>query len=78
VSEINRDYSRLGSILIVGHEPYLSKLISVLLSGEKNILVTMKKGGICKLSVPDLGRLRYGRCATLKWLLPPAHILPGE
>lgn len=78
VSEINRHYSRLGSILIVGHEPFLSKLISVLLSGEENVLVTMKKGGICKLSVPHLGRLRYGRCATLEWLLPPAHILPGE
>jgi phosphohistidine phosphatase len=55
-------------IMLVGHEPYLSQLISVLLTGEKDLPLTLKKGGLGKLSLP---RLRYGRGATLEWLLTP-------
>lgn len=76
VNEINKHYADLGSILLVGHEPYLSRFISVLLSGDGNVSVAMKKGGICKLVVS--GGFRYGRCATLEWLLPPAIILLGK
>jgi len=75
VKEINTHYSKYKSVLIVGHEPYLSSLIGVLLSGDKGARVTMKKGGICKLSIPAL---KYGRCATLEWLMAPAQILGGE
>ena len=57
------------SILLVGHEPYLSDLISVLLVGDGSLALTMKKGGVCKLRV---GILKYGRCASLEWLLPPS------
>jgi phosphohistidine phosphatase len=60
-----------GSVLVVGHEPYLSELISVLISGATGVAVTMKKAGLCKLT---LDTPRYGRCARLEWLLAPAHL----
>ena len=60
------------SVLLVGHEPDLSELISLLVSGDPGFLVTMKKGGLCKLSAEPL---LYGRCATLDWLLTPKQML---
>lgn len=72
VKELHAHDGNPTSILLVGHEPFLSKLFSVLLSGGKGLSVTMKKGGLCKLSVRSL---RFGRCATLEWLLGPAQIL---
>jgi phosphohistidine phosphatase len=59
-----------ASILVVGHEPYLSQLISVLLAGDVRIAIAMKKAGLCKLAMQTP---RYGRCATLEWLLTPAQ-----
>jgi phosphohistidine phosphatase len=59
------------SILLVGHEPFLSELISVLLTGESTLGVTLKKGGLCCLTVE---RPRFGRCATLDWLLTPRQL----
>jgi len=75
VREMHSRYGRLHGILAVGHEPYLSSLISILLSGDTQMRVTMKKGGVCKLSA---AHLRYGRCASLEWLIPPGKLLPGE
>jgi len=60
------------SILLVGHEPSLSNVISLLLSGEENLMITLKKGGLCKLRVE---RLRSGRCGSLEWLLTPRHLM---
>ena len=59
------------SVLLVGHEPYLSGLISLLVFGEEISAVTMKKGGLCKLTA---GPLKNGRCATLEWLLTPRQL----
>jgi len=58
-------------VLLVGHEPYLSGLISMLTSGQSDLAITMKKGGLCKLSAE---RLQYGRCAVLDWLLTPRQM----
>ncbi len=61
-------------VLLVGHEPDLSRIAALLLAGAHPVTLTFKKGGLCKLAV---GRLRYGRCATLEWQLTPrllAHI----
>jgi phosphohistidine phosphatase len=68
VSTIRREYSSAQGVMIVGHEPYLSLLMSVLLSGQANLDIVMKKGGLAKLVTEDL---RYGQCATLEWLLAP-------
>ena len=59
------------SVLLVGHEPYLSALISLLVSGDASFAVVMKKGGLCKLSAESL---TPGRCATLEWLLTPKQM----
>lgn len=68
VEQLRGGTDKLTSVLLVGHEPDLSGLISLLLTGERYPLVTMKKGALCRLAVDTL---RYGRCASLEWLLPP-------
>jgi len=59
------------SALLVGHEPYLSSLTSLLVSGDSGFSVVMKKGGLCKLAVESL---KNGRCASLEWLLTPKQM----
>jgi phosphohistidine phosphatase len=59
------------NVLLVGHEPYLSELISLLISGNTEVAVDMKKGGLCKLT---LDVLENGRCAMLEWLLTPKQL----
>ena len=69
IAEIKVKYS-FDSLLLVGHEPDLSGLISLLLSGEPSLSITMKKGGMCCLSVEEL---KPGKCAALEWLINPAQ-----
>jgi phosphohistidine phosphatase len=69
VSLLNSAKHEFASVLLVGHEPYLSELISTLVAGDDGLLVTMKKGGLCKLNVTGL---KHGKCASFEWLLPPA------
>ena len=57
------------NILLVGHEPDLSELISLLVTGNRGAGLALKKGGLAKL---ELEKLRAGKCATLRWLLTPA------
>ncbi|MGI8965389.1 MAG: phosphohistidine phosphatase SixA [Limisphaerales bacterium] len=71
ISELNKSYSSRKNILLVGHEPYLSQLISVLTSGDKKLSLDFKKSGLCKLTVD---KLRFGRCADLQWLLTPKQL----
>jgi phosphohistidine phosphatase len=72
VNEIDKKYGQVENIALVGHEPSLSRLISMLLSGDPTLPITLKKGGVCRLSVE---KLQYGRCATLEWLLAPAQLV---
>ena len=71
VAEVAVRGREMGDVLLVGHEPQLSRLISHLLSGHSGLSVTMKKGGLCKLDVP---RLSYARSASLEWLLTPSQL----
>ncbi len=66
---VNDLKGRVESILLVGHEPYLSDLISVLVAGDSGFLLAMKKGGLCKLVA---GTLSYEQCASLEFVLPPS------
>jgi phosphohistidine phosphatase len=59
------------NILLVGHEPHLSRLIALLVSGDTTATIEMKKGSLCKLETQEL---EYGHCATLKWLLTPGQM----
>src|SRR5258708_7959635 len=60
-----------GEVLLVGHEPNLSELISLLVSGDARLSITMKKGGLCKVSAEILAARR---CASLEWLLTPKQM----
>jgi phosphohistidine phosphatase len=66
VDEINGNFSSFGEIALVGHEPFLSALLSTLLTGGETLSVDFKKGALCKLSVE---KLVPGKCAALEWLL---------
>jgi phosphohistidine phosphatase SixA len=56
----------------VGHEPHLTALISLLVSDNAGIDMTLKKGGMCRLSADDL---HHNRKATLEWLLTPGILV---
>lgn len=71
VRELNELKPVSENVLLVGHEPYLSRFIAHLISGGENIEIDFKKGGLCKLEA-DL--LRSGRCARLAWLLTPKQM----
>ena len=60
-----------GDVLLVGHEPDLSHLISLLVTGSRDVGFALKKGGLAKL---EIEKLRAGKCATLAWLLTPAQM----
>jgi phosphohistidine phosphatase len=68
---LKKTHSKRKRIVLVGHEPYLTRLISLLLFGDTGISIDVKKGGLCKLSIKTL---RYGRCATLNYLLTPRQL----
>jgi phosphohistidine phosphatase len=62
-------------VLVVGHEPMLSTVISLLVCGTPEADFSLRKGGLCKLSA---GKLRYARCASLEWLLTPKQLPAGS
>ncbi|HEY6074640.1 MAG TPA: phosphohistidine phosphatase SixA [Anaerolineales bacterium] len=71
VTEICEKYGSLNNVALVGHEPYLSGLASMLVAGDAGVSILMKKGSVCCLSTEDL---QYGRCAVLEWLLSAAQL----
>jgi len=71
--ELIREISDAGvqRVLLVGHEPDLSGLISILISGGSDAAIELKKGGLCRLTTE---KLIFGECATLNWLLTPKQL----
>ncbi len=67
IGEIIEKYS-VDELMLVGHEPNISSLASVLLVGSPGLSINFKKGGVCCLSVDDL---HYDRKAMLEWLITP-------
>lgn len=68
IVEIGRLKPAPKNLLLVGHEPYLSELVSRLVSGNGGLAMDFKKGGLCKLEMEKLdGRV----VARLLWLLTP-------
>jgi phosphohistidine phosphatase len=64
------DNPRVGELLVVGHQPTLTKVIAELIGGGS---VAMKKGAIATLDlkIPANAGRPFG---TLQWLLPPGAI----
>ena len=71
IQQLNDLRPKPKNILLVGHEPYLSKLIALLTAGNTNMEIDLKKGSLCKLETDSL---RYARCATFVCLLAPRHL----
>ena len=60
--------SSIENLLLTGHEPLLSMLLSVLTTGTANLRVDFKKCSLAKLKLTN--RIGFERCATLSWLVP--------
>ena len=69
--QLEREKPAPKRTLLVGHEPDLSHLVSLLVAGGPQLQMDFKKGGLCKL---EAGKLRAGKCATLAWLLTPKQM----
>jgi phosphohistidine phosphatase len=61
-----------ATLLLVGHEPFLSSLISLLITGSARSCVALKKAGFAKLTVDSF---QGGGGAILQWLLTPRQML---
>jgi phosphohistidine phosphatase len=68
VRRLALDFRSWETVLLVGHEPYLSRLMSVLTGGNTDFSLILRKGGLAKLSCDSF---TFGKCATLEWLLTP-------
>lgn len=66
IHEINQDFGTLKRVVLVSHEPFLTRLISLLLSGADTMAIDLRKGGFCGLSIESL---TAGKCACLEWLM---------
>jgi phosphohistidine phosphatase len=55
-------------LLLVGHQPLMSDIISFLLAGKNGpeVKVDLKKGGLCRV---EIGELPPAKPGTLHWLL---------
>jgi phosphohistidine phosphatase len=58
-------------ILLVGHEPLLSRTVSFLLSGKAGAEIRLKKGGLCCLEVDGVPSKEN---AVLHWALTPRQL----
>ncbi len=64
-----------AKILIVGHEPALSMLISIIISGESGSSVVLAKGGLAKIGNYSFTARPSGE---LRWLVTPKLIRKGS
>jgi phosphohistidine phosphatase SixA len=63
---------RDGTVLVVGHEPGLSRLASLLLTGSIDGLgMKLKKGGL--ISIEMQGTPPHAK-TTLRWMLTPRQL----
>ena len=68
LQELTANYPSASSIMLVGHEPHLSCLVSLILIGDILALIKLKKGALCHLKISPS---RRGR---LLWALTPNQL----
>jgi phosphohistidine phosphatase SixA len=54
-------------VLLIGHEPYLSELISLLIGGNKKVEIEMRK---CSLALVNISIPIHQGTGVLKFLIP--------
>jgi phosphohistidine phosphatase len=65
-------FKQESSVMVVGHEPYLSTMISELIfNGNGTGQIVLKKAGLAKIGITALQPKVKGK---LRWLLPPRHM----
>ena len=69
---VAESHSSLASVMVVGHEPHLSRLVSLVSSGTFEAAVRMRKGSLCKLRVPGYSFQPRGQ---IEWLLTPRQMI---
>ncbi len=67
---MRRLFGSSREVLLVGHEPFLSELISLLICGDTRLHLKLKKAGLCKLTLNSAAP----NGGALQWLLTPAQI----
>ena len=72
LDEIAGTYPSRDSVMVVGHEPHLSSLISLVATGSPSPAVRLRKGALCKLRIPDL---RSGQLGWIEWSLTPRQMI---
>lgn len=68
---LRKEHSQVENILLVGHQPYLGALVSILIVGRSSASFDFRKGSLAKVSID---KLEYGHCGILEWFLTPRQI----
>ena len=67
-----RSHAPSKGVMLVGHEPTLSQLISILAFGAPGGSFGLKPGGLCKLQTYAIA---LGQCAVVRWFLTPKQLV---
>src|SRR5262249_14528043 len=67
ISQLQK-HQQKGSVLLVGHQPFMGFLACYLVFGSEKVSLAFKKGGICCIRVDELPLKSTGE---LVWMLPP-------
>ena len=70
--ELLKEFEPESRILFVGHMPSLGEFVSHLISGRGTVEVDFKKGGLCRVDLPQ--NLAPGILGKLAWFLTPKQI----
>ena len=68
LQELAASHSSLSSVMVVGHEPHMSSLVSYILTGKISWLIDLKKGALCSIDLSPSGR------GQLLWALAPRQL----
>ena len=68
LQELAASHSSLSSVMVVGHEPHMSSLVSYILTGKISWLIDLKKGAFCSIDLSPSGR------GQLLWALAPRQL----
>jgi len=60
-----------STVLLVGHEPYLSAMVGELTAGTRDARISLKKAGAAKVEVRSFGPRPSGE---LRWLVTPRQL----